>query len=52
MSEILIFGEGENNRNEFNKIHLNNHIFDIEDIVEVVDYKQIIAKHEKDKGNI
>jgi len=52
MSDVLIFGNGENNRNEFNKIHLNNDIFDIEDIVEIVDYKKIIARHEKDKGNI
>ena len=51
MSDELIFGEGESAMSEFNKIHLNNRIFDIDDIDEIVDYKQIIARHEKDKGN-
>ena len=51
MSNELIFGEDKNNINEFYKIHLNNHISDIEDIVENVDYRQIIAKYEKNKRN-
>lgn len=49
MSNELIFGEDKNNADEFNRIHLNNNILDIEDIVENIDYKQIISKHEKNK---
>jgi len=51
MSNELVFGEEKDNINEFNKIHLNKNILDIDDIVENVDYRQIIAKHEEDKGN-
>lgn len=51
MSYKLVFGENEDYINEFNIIHLNNKISDIEDIIESVDYEEIIAKHEKNKGN-
>lgn len=50
MSNELVFGETNNDINEFRKIHLNNKILDIEDIVECVDCKQIISKYEKYKG--
>lgn len=51
MSNELIFGEDKININEFHKIYLNNHICDIEDIVEEIDYKQIIYKYEKNKND-
>lgn len=48
MSGMLIFEE--NSFNEFYKIHLNKEISDIEDVVENIDYKQIISKYETSKG--
>lgn len=51
MSGKLVFGEDGYDTNEFYKIHLNNKIFDIDDIAENIDYKQIIAKYENNKEN-
>ena len=48
-ADILVFRE--KNMSEFQRIHENNNIMDILDVIENVDYKQIIAKYEKDKGN-
>ena len=50
MAEKLVFEEYS--INEFNKIHLNKDILDIEDVVEKVDYKQIISKYESSKGKM
>jgi len=45
----LIFGENQNYIEIFNKIHLNNEILDIEDIVETINYEEILTKYEKNK---
>ena len=49
MAEMLVFEE--NNVKEFYKIHLNKEISDIEDVVENIDYKQIVSKYEINKGH-
>lgn len=51
MSGKLIFEEDKHNIDDFYKIHFNNEISDIEDIIENADYRQIIAEYEKNKGN-
>lgn len=50
ISNELVFGEKKDDINEFYKIHLNDKIVDIEDIVEYVDYREIIFKYENDIG--
>ena len=50
MAEKLVFDE--NSINKFNIIHLNKDISDIEDVVEKLDYKEIISKYESGKGKL
>ncbi len=50
MSNELVFEEKKDDISEFFKIHLNDKIIDIEDIVEYVDYREIILKYENDIG--
>ena len=47
MSAKLIYEEEKYNMGEFKKMHFNNEILDIDDIIETVDYNEILAKHEK-----
>ena len=43
----LVYGEDIKNIGEFRQIHFNNEIKDIDDIIEIVDYKDIIVQYEK-----
>ena len=47
---IFLNEEKKDDISEFFKIHLNDKIIDIEDIVEYVDYREIILKYENDIG--
>lgn len=47
MSAELIYGEEKHSIGEFRKMHFNNEILDIDDIIENIDFNEIIAKYEK-----
>lgn len=47
----LVFDDDEIDINEFHKIYLRKNIIDVEDIDESIDYKIIIEKYEKNKGD-
>lgn len=46
-SAQLIYGEDIKNIGEFRKMHFNNEINDIDDIIEIINYNDIIAEYEK-----
>ena len=52
MSAKLVYGKEKQDIGEFKKMHFNNEILDIDDIVENIDYNEIIAKYEKDNESI
>lgn len=50
-SDELIYGEENQDIEAFKKMHFNNEILDIYDIIENVDFNEIIVKYENNEGN-
>ena len=46
-SAQLVYGEDIKDIGEFRKMHFNNEIDDVDDIIEIMDYNDIIAKYEE-----
>lgn len=48
---MLVYGEEKKNIGEFKRMHFNNEILDIDDIIENIDYNEIITKYEENEKN-